>query len=80
MEKLEPKRLVRLSASVFFITLASTVIFCYGCSMHEMNRRGPQDYITFLLAGGTYFSLLLMFAAVAGLIVGFIAEKHASNR
>jgi hypothetical protein len=64
MDRLEPKRLVRFSALTFFVTLASAVVFCFGCSMHEMDRQGPEDFITFLLAGGTYLSLFLMFAAI----------------
>lgn len=80
MDRLEPKRLVRFSALTFFVTLSSAVVFCFGCSMHEMDRQGPEDFITFLLAGGTYLSLLLMFAAIGGLVVGLIADKHSSGR
>jgi hypothetical protein len=79
MDRLEPKRLVRFSALIFFVTLASAVVFCFGCSMHEMDRQGPEDSITFLLAGATYLSLFLMFAAIGGLVVGLIADKHASS-
>jgi hypothetical protein len=80
MDRLEPKRLVRFSALTFFVTLSSAVVFCFGCSMHEMDRQGPEDFITFLLAGGTYLSLFLMFAAIGGLVVGLIADKHSSGR
>ena len=79
MDRLEPKRLVKFSALTFFVTLASAVVFCYGCSMHEMDHQGPEDSITFLLAGCTYLSLFVMFAAIGGLVVGLVADKHASG-
>jgi hypothetical protein len=42
--------------------------------------RGPEDFITLFLAGGTYLSLFLMLAAIGGLVVGLIAGKHSSGR
>jgi len=80
MDRLEPKRLVRFFALTFFVALASAVVFCFGCSMHEMDRQGPEDFITLLLAGSTYLSLFLMLAAIGGLVVGLIADKHSSGR
>jgi len=45
-----------------------------------MDRQGPEDFITLLLAGGTYLSLFLMLAAIGGLVVGLTADKHSSGR
>jgi hypothetical protein len=73
---LEAKRLVRLAGVSFFVSLASAVIFCYGCTAHEESRRGPQDYITHLLALGTYFSLMVTLVALAALIVGIVVTKR----
>jgi hypothetical protein len=76
VDRLEPKRLVRISGLVLLVTIASSVVFCYGCTVHEESRRGPQDYITNLLALGTYFSLILAAAAVVGLVLGIILTNR----
>jgi len=55
-------------------SLASAVLFCFGCSSHEYSRQGlDQDGVTHLLAGGTYLSLVSFITsgfAFIGLLVG----------
>ena len=54
---------------VFIVALASSIVFCFGCTIHETNRWDkPQDFITHLLALGTYFSLLVAFPAAAAFV------------
>jgi hypothetical protein len=67
------KKLMKISGLLFIVTLASAVVFCVGCSIHEHNRWGqPQDLLTNLLALGAYFSGITMACAAAGFIVGLV--------
>jgi uncharacterized membrane protein len=50
--------------------LIGATAFCIGCSLHEGNRLGqPENFATFLLAGGAYLSLILVIFSVAVFLV-----------
>ena len=57
-------------------SLASAVLFCFGCSSHEYSRQGlAQDGVTHLLAGGTYVSLLSFVTSGVAFIGLLVNEK-----
>ena len=69
------KRLVG-AALVCVASLVSALLFCIGCSVHEMNRYGQsQDVVTFSLAGGTYLSLAV-FVVSAALFVAYLRRSE----
>jgi formate hydrogenlyase subunit 3/multisubunit Na+/H+ antiporter MnhD subunit len=71
----EIKRWFKLTGSVFIVALASSVIFCFGCTMHETHRWGQsQDFVTHLLALGAYFSFGLALVGAVGFVLAIIAS------
>jgi hypothetical protein len=57
-------------------SLASSFLFCIGCSIHETNRWGQsQDFVTHLLASGTYLSFFAFLISGATFVAVLIREK-----
>jgi hypothetical protein len=59
-----------------FVSLTGAFLFCIGCSVHETNLWGQsQDFVTFLLASGTYLSLLAFISSFVAFVV-VLARKE----
>jgi predicted Na+-dependent transporter len=79
MNPTKVKRVMLLALLGCLISLASFVIFCVGCSTHEYSRQGQaQDWITHLLALGTYFSLCCLLGS--GILFLFNVDRLLMQR
>jgi hypothetical protein len=59
-------------------SLASALICCAGCSIHETNRwEQPQDYVTFVLASGTYVSLVVALISFVAFVIALMRDRPA---
>lgn len=56
-------------------SLATSIICCAGCSIHEHNRWGhPEDGITYLFAGGAYISFTMF--VILGIVFVILLVKE----
>lgn len=82
LKRMAPTRWIVTAALSCVFGLISAAAFCIGCSVHEDNRLGqPENFLTFLLAGGAYLSLLLVLLSVAVFLVavGYLVS-NGQNR
>jgi hypothetical protein len=73
------KKPIMLSTRIGLLSVSSlafSILSCIGCSVYEHNRWGQaQDGTTFLLAGGTYLSLLAFLVSGVLFVIVLAMEK-----
>jgi hypothetical protein len=77
------RRPIRLYAKIgtfCLASLASAFLCCVGCSIHETNRWGQsQDFVTFMLAGGTYISLAVFVGSLVLFVITLMRDPSAGE-